>query len=50
MWHRRAQVEKVAVYPDPEDPARLLIELSYSVKATHARRSRVYPFYLIPGE
>ena len=33
-----------------EDHSRLLIEISYDVKASHDRRSLVYPFYLIPDQ
>ena len=32
------------------DRARLLVEIHYRIKATHDRRSLVYPFYLIPEE
>jgi hypothetical protein len=35
---------------DDNDNGRLLIEISYKIKATHDRRSLVHPFYLIPGE
>jgi len=35
---------------DPQQRNVLLIEISYSVKATHDERSLVYPFYRIPGE
>jgi phage baseplate assembly protein W len=50
MWEPRISVTRVDARPDPEDAGRLLIEIEYKVKATHDRRSLVYPFYLIPGE
>ena len=49
-WEPRIQLEQVAALPDAEDPARLLIQVRYSIRATHSRRSLVYPFYLIPEE
>jgi phage baseplate assembly protein W len=49
-WEPRINILDVAVNPDPEDTARLLVEIHYRIKATHDRRSLVYPFYLIPEE
>ena len=50
MWEPRVRTTKIDVRPDPEASSRLLIEIEYEAKATHDRRSLVYPFYLIPGE
>ena len=50
MWEPRITVTQVDVGPDPEDTSRLLIHITYKVKATHDQRSLVYPFYLIPEE
>jgi uncharacterized protein len=50
MWEPRIRLVQVAVGPDPENPARLMINIEYEVKATHDRRSLVHPFYLIPEE
>jgi phage baseplate assembly protein W len=50
MWEPRILATRVEANPDPQDASRLLIEVEYEVKATHDRRSLVYPFYLIPGE
>jgi uncharacterized protein len=50
MWEPRVKTVRVEAHPDPEDMARLLIDIEYEVKSTHDRRSLVYPFYLIPGE
>ena len=48
MWEPRVRLIRVDVQPDPSDHARLLIEVDYQIKASHDRRSLVYPFYLIP--
>jgi phage baseplate assembly protein W len=50
MWEPRINVNQVNVFPDPKENHRLMIEIEYEVKATHDRRSLVYPFYLIPME
>jgi len=50
MWEPRINVTMVEVKPDSRDTCRLMIEIEYEVKATHDRRSLVYPFYLIPEE
>ena len=50
MWEPRVTVNEVTVRADPDEASRLLIEISYDVKASHDRRSLVYPFYLIPDE
>ncbi len=49
-WEPRIAVRDVIVSPDADDPARLRIDIQYEIKATHDRRSLVYPFYLIPEE
>ena len=50
MWEPRITVTRVNIEPDPEDTSRLLIHITYRVKATHDQRSLVYPFYLLPEE
>ena len=50
MWEPRIKVQAIHVKVDNNDNGRLLIEISYKIKATHDRRSLVHPFYLIPGE
>jgi phage baseplate assembly protein W len=50
MWEPRIRVVEVDVHPHPEQDNYLVIEIVYQVKATHDRRSLVYPFYLIPQE
>lgn len=49
-WEPRIQVEQVNASPDPEDAARMLINVRYTIRSTHSSRSLVYPFYLIPEE
>ncbi len=49
-WEPRINVLDVTVDPSPDDPACLFIDITYRIKATHDRRSLVYPFYLIPEE
>ena len=49
-WEPRIELESVEATSDEEDRARLLISVLYRIKATHASRSLVYPFYLIPEE
>ncbi len=50
FWEPRIEVLEVNAKPDPEQNECLRIEISYEVKATHDRRSLVFPFYRIPGE
>lgn len=49
-WEPRATVEELTVQLDPEQPNRVLIELSYRIKATNDRRNLVHPFYVIAPE
>lgn len=50
MWEPRITVTEVDVRADPDAGNQLLIDIQYEVKATHDKRSLVYPFYLIPEE
>ena len=50
MWEPRIEVKDVQANPDAGAPDRLMIEIQYEIKATHDRRSLVFPFYRIPGE
>ncbi len=49
-WEPRIEVADVSPVPEPEDPARISIEITYVMKATNDRRNLVYPFYVIPNE
>jgi uncharacterized protein len=50
MWEPRIRVLDVSVRTDDADDGRLLIDIDYEIKATHDKRSLVFPFYRIPGE
>lgn len=50
MWEPRIRVQDVTASPDSSDPGRLQVTIRYEIKATHDRRSLVFPFYRIPGE
>jgi phage baseplate assembly protein W len=49
-WEPRIEVRHVDVEPDPDDQARITIQIKYQVAARHSTRSLVFPFYLIPEE
>lgn len=50
MWEPRIEVQAVRAGADADQPERMLVTLDYTIKATHDRRSLVFPFYRIPGE
>jgi uncharacterized protein len=50
MWEPRIRVLDVQASADGPSRERLLIEISYEIKATLDRRSLVFPFYTLPGE
>ena len=45
-WEPRIDVRSVTVLSHNELDGALLVEISYLIKATHDRRSIVYPFFL----
>jgi Bacteriophage baseplate protein W len=49
-WEPRIEVDDVRASADPGNPAALEVEVEYTIRATHDRRSLVFPFYLIPDE
>jgi phage baseplate assembly protein W len=49
-WEARVDLETVVARVDPDDSSRVLINISYKIKATNDRRNLVYPFYVIPKE
>lgn len=49
-WEPRVDVRRVRAEPDPNAPERLLIAIDYEIKASHDRRSLVFPFYRIPED
>lgn len=50
MWEPRIRVLQVTATPDQQNVGRLLLTIEYEIKATHDRRSLVFPFYRIPEE
>jgi phage baseplate assembly protein W len=50
MWEPRIHVDQVQAWPHQDEHSLLVIQIDYTVKATHDPRSLVYPFYLIPEE
>ncbi len=49
-WEPRVELEDVELDADPRQQGRVLINMSYRVRATNDRRNLVYPFYVIPRE
>ena len=49
-WEPRIDVEDVDPVADPDHPERVLIQISYHVRATNDRRNLVHPFYVIPRD
>jgi phage baseplate assembly protein W len=49
-WEPRVELEDVELDADPAQQGRVLINLTYRVRATNDRRNLVYPFYVIPRE
>ena len=45
-WEPRIKVSNVDVRPASNDPAKLVINIQYQVKATNDMRNLVFPFYL----
>ncbi len=47
FWEPRIEVTGVDAQPDSTNPAHLLINIKYRIKATNDARNIVYPFYLM---
>lgn len=50
LWEPRITVTEVGVTTDENERNRLLIEVTYQVRATNTFYNLVYPFYLLEGE
>jgi phage baseplate assembly protein W len=50
QWEPRVELEDVTTRPDEDGQGKVLIDITYRVRATNDRRNLVYPFYTIPGE
>ncbi len=49
-WEPRIEVINVEVFIDNDTDGALLVKVNYTIKATHDRRSIVYPFFLVGQE
>jgi phage baseplate assembly protein W len=49
-WEPRIEVEDVLITFDPDDAARIFIDIRYSVSDTNDPRNLTFPFYTIPPE
>jgi Bacteriophage baseplate protein W len=49
-WEPRIEVIDLDVEPDEADAGKLLVGITYRVRATSRRYNLVYPFYVIPAE
>ena len=50
QWEPRVELEDVRTDADPDNQGKVVIDITYRVRATNDRRNLVYPFYTIPGE
>ena len=50
QWEPRVELEDVVTRADEETQGKVVIDITYRVRATNDRRNLVYPFYTIPGE
>jgi phage baseplate assembly protein W len=48
-WEPRIDLQEVVAGAAPDDPAVILLSITYKVKATDSRFNMVYPFYLERG-
>ncbi len=46
-WEPRIELQQVNIVPNRERDGVLLCEISYRIKATHDRRSIIYPFFIL---
>ena len=49
-WEPRIEVIELEVEPADADAGKLLVEITYRVRATSRLYNLVYPFYVIPAE
>jgi uncharacterized protein len=50
QWEPRVELEDVTTEPSDDGQGKVLIGITYRIRATNDRRNLVYPFYTIPGE
>jgi len=49
-WEPRIEVTSVDVEPSETDAGKLLVDITYRLRATSGLYNLVYPFYVIPAE
>ncbi len=49
-WEPRIDVNGVTVYGDANHDGAMIVDIQYTIKATHDERSIVYPFFLVGEE
>lgn len=49
-WEPRIDVHHVDIATDKDEPAKLLVQVGYSVRGTNDPRNLVFPFYVLPAE
>jgi uncharacterized protein len=50
QWEPRAELKRVEVAPDDDNPSLVNIGVWYKVRTSNDRRNLVHPFYVIPRE
>jgi phage baseplate assembly protein W len=50
QWEPRVELEDVQTRGDEDTQGKVVIDITYRIRATNDRRNLVYPFYTIPGE
>jgi len=45
-WEPRIDIDGVTARRDPDNPSKLLVEITYTVRSTNAESNMVYPFYV----
>lgn len=48
-WEPRIDVEAVDATPDPSEPGKVRIDITYWIESTNSRENMVYPFYVQEG-
>jgi uncharacterized protein len=48
-WEPRIDLDALTVDPSADDPSRVLVTVSYTVRTTNELFNKVYPFYLQEG-
>lgn len=49
-WEPRIDIEEIDADTDPQNPNKVLIEITYHVRTTNSLANMVYPFYITEGD